>query len=54
MTDPHDLSSREFIQEAKKERAVLLQQIQESQEIIEHSRKLVVQLDASIAELEGN
>jgi hypothetical protein len=52
MTDPLVPFSREFIQQAKKERAVLLQQIQECQAIIEHSRELIARFDASIGEME--
>ncbi len=46
-------SSKALIADVRKERALLLEQVRQSQETIERSRALIARLDKLLAGLEG-
>ena len=49
----HVRSSKALIADVRKERALLLEQVRQSQETIERSRELIARLDKLLAGLEG-
>ena len=49
----HVRSSKTLIADVRKERALLLEQVRQSQETIERSRELIARLDKLLAGLEG-